>query len=317
MKRRTLLAAALPAALARPTAFAQTPTVTKFVIPFGNGNATDTGMRILSEALRAGTGQNFIVENKPGGGGVVAATAVARAKADGATLLATTAGHITNAVLHTSLPFDAVADFTPITLLTLTRGFVLLVRADSPFKTAQEFIAEARSKPGKISYGSFGVGNTTHVLGALFARAIGATMTHVPYASPVSDFLGGHIDCIFIGESSVLPLLKGGQVRALATSWHERSPAIPNVPTFNELGVKNADVPAWTGILGPKGMAPSVVQALYRQIQAAAKTPEYQNQIKNAGSVLALMSPEEFGKSLADEYARLKTLLPPLGIKLE
>lgn len=317
MRRRTLLAAALPATLASPTVFGQAGLVTKFIIPFGNGNATDTGMRILSESLRASTGQNFLVENKPGGGGVVAATAVAKAKPDGMTLLATTAGHITNAVLHTSLPFDAVADFTPITLLTLTRGFVLLVRADSPYKTAQEFIAEARAKPGKISYGSFGVGNTTHVMGALFARSIGATMSHVPYASPINDFLGGHIDCIFIGESSVPPMLKGGRVRALATSWHERSPAIPDVPTFNELGVKNVDVPAWTGILGPKGIPPGTVQTLYGQIQTAARAPEYQNQIKNAGSVLALMSPEEFGKKLADELARFKVLLPPLGIKLE
>ncbi|SPC18393.1 Bug family tripartite tricarboxylate transporter substrate binding protein [Cupriavidus taiwanensis] len=291
--------------------------VVRIVVPIGVGNTFDTSARVLAEALRKVTGQSFIVDNKPGGGGIVGTAEVARAKPDGLTLLYTTAGHATNAALHAKLQYDSIKDFTPISMITQSTGFVMLVRAESPYKTARDLIAAAKAKPGMVSYGSFGIGNTTHVVGALFAKGAGIQMLHVPYRSPVSDFLGGQVDAIFIGESTAIPLLKDGRVRALAISAPKRSATLPEVPTFDELGVKGADVPAWSGLLAPAGTPPETVKKLYGALQQAVQTPEFQANLKaNAGTVV-LMNPDAFAKELASEVSRFKAQLPPLGIKLE
>lgn len=166
--------------LALPRASAQPP-VARIVVPVGTGNQLDANARVLAESLRQVTGQTWIVENRAGGGGSIAASEVARAKPDGLTLLMTTAGHATAAALYPKLPYDSLKDFTPISLLTQSTGFVLVVRSGSPYRTAQDFISAARAQPGKISYGSAGIGNTTHVVGALFAKGAGVDLIHVPY----------------------------------------------------------------------------------------------------------------------------------------
>jgi len=196
-------------------------------------------------------------------------------------------------------------------------GFVLAVREEAPYKTAKDFINAARSQPGKISYGSFGVGNTTHVVGALFAKGAGIDLLHVPYKSPVTDFLGGHVDSVFIGESVVQPLLKDGKVRALAISSSKRSATLPDVPTFDELGINDADVPAWSGLLGPAGMPPATVQALHRALVQASKTPTYQANAKATMTHVVVSSPEDFAKVLDSQVKRFKAQLPPLGIRLD
>lgn len=317
MFHRSCLAAlmAMACALTAPCVSAQQ--VGRIVLPVGTGNQTDTNARVLAEALQQTTGQTWIVENRAGAGGSLAAAEVARAKPDGLTLLMTTAGHATAAALYTKLPYDSVKDFTAITMLSRSTGFVLVVREDSPYKTAKDYLDVARSQPGKISYGSFGVGNTTHVVGALFAKGAGVDLLHVPYKSPVADFLGGHVDSIFIGESIVQPLIKQGKVRPLAISSSTRSPTLPNVPTFNELGVHDADIPAWSGILGPAGMAPSRVQELYQAIVKASETKTYQDNAKANSSIVVMMTPAEFSKTLESQVARFKAQLPPLGIRLD
>ncbi|MCO4888449.1 tripartite tricarboxylate transporter substrate binding protein [Cupriavidus sp. WGtm5] len=291
--------------------------VVRIVVPIGVGNSFDTSARVLAEALRKATGQSYIVDNRPGGGGIVGTAEVARAKPDGLTLLYTTAGHATNAALHAKLQYDSIKSFTPISMITQSSGFVLLVRADSPFRTVRDLIAAAKSKPGSVSFGSFGIGNTTHVVGALFARGAGVQMLHVPYRSPVSDFLGGQVDSIFIGESTAMPLLKDGKVRALAISASKRSPTLPDVPTFEEVGVKGADVPAWSGLLGPAGMSPESVKKLYAALQQAVKTPEFQASLKINAANVVLMAPDQFAKELESEVVRFKTQLPSLGIQME
>ncbi len=303
--------------LLAPSLTSAQPPIGRIVLPVGTGNQTDANARVLAEAMRQVTGQTWIVENRAGGGGTIAAHEVARAKPDGLTLLMTTAGHATAAALYKKLPFDSVNDFTPISLLTQSTGFVLVVRSESPYKTAKEFIDAARAQPGKISFGSFGVGNTTHVVGALFAKGAGVDMLHVPYRSPVTDFLGGHVDSIFIGESIVQPLLKEGKVRALAISSLKRSTTLPNVPTFEELGVKDADIPAWSGILGPKNIEPATAQALYKALLAASKTPTYQANAQVTMSHVVVSTPDEFKRTLETQVKRFKEQLPPLGIHLD
>lgn len=311
LARTTLVAALVPGA-----AFAQAD-LTRIVVPIGAGNPFDTSARALAAGLATVTGKNVIVENKAGAGGRIGTTAVARAEPDGKTLLFTSAGHATNAGLYNDLPYDTVNDFTPITIVSKSSGFVLLVQADSPYKTIQELIAAAKAQPEKLSYGSFGIGNTTHIIAAMFARDADIKLLHVPYKSPVTDFLGGHVDMLFMGASTALPLIKDGRVRALAISSEKRDPNFPGVPTFRELGYDEVDVPAWTGILAPAGMPADQVQALFKDISEAVKQPAFQDYLKLSQGQLVLLPPQEFRKALDADVARFRKLLPELGIQAD
>lgn len=313
---RSLAPLALAAAIVPGAAFAQAK-LTRVIVPIGAGNPFDASARALAEGLAKASGKSVIVENKAGAGGRIATTEVARAAPDGATLLFTTAGHATNAGLYKNLPYDPVQDFTPITIVSKSSGFALLVQADSPYKTIQDLIADATAHPNRISYGSFGIGNTTHVIGALFARAANLKLLHVPYKSPVSDFLGGHVNMVFMGASTALPLIKDGRVRALAISSEAPDPAFPGVPTFRELGYPDVDVPAWSGLLAPRGMPAEQVQALYEQVSQAARLPVFQDYLKLSQAQLVLMKPAEFAQVLQADVARFRKILPELGIEAE
>lgn len=310
----SLTGAALAAALMPGAAFAQADVI-RIVVPIGAGNPFDTGARALAEGLAKVTGKSVIVDNKPGAGGRIGTSEVARAKPDGLTLLYSTAGHATNAGLYDNLPYDPVKDFTPITIVGKSSGFVLLVQANSPFKTIQDLMAAAKAKPEQISYGSFGNGNTTHIIGAMFARAANLKLLHVPYKSPLPDFLGGHVNMVFMGTSTAIPLIKDGRVRALAVSSEEPDPNLPGVPTFRQLGYKDVDVPAWSGMLAPRGMPDDKVQALYAQIGEAVKQQAYQDNLKLTQGKVVMSKPQDFKKQLEAEVARFKKELPELGIK--
>ena len=313
---RMFALAALAAAILPAAARAES-NLTRIIVPVGAGNPFDSSARALAEGMAKVSGKSVIVENKAGAGGRIATTEVARAAPDGATLLFTTAGHATNAGLYKNLPYDPVKDFTPITIVSKSSGFVLLVQADSPYKTVQDLIAAAKARPNQISYGSFGIGNTTHVIGALFARAADLKLLHVPYKSPVSDFLGGHVNMVFMGASTALPLIKDGRARALAISSEAPDPNFPGVPTFRELGYEDVDVPAWSGVLAPRGMPPEQAQALYKQFSEAARQPVFQDYLKLSQAQLVLMTPEQFAKALEADVARFRKVLPELGIEAE
>ena len=318
MQRRTftfkLGGAALAAALVPGAAFAQADVI-RIVVPIGAGNPFDTGARALAEGLAKVTGKSVIVDNKPGAGGRIGSAEVARAKPDGLTLLYTTAGHATNAGLYNNLPYDPIKDFTPITTVSKSSGFVLLVQKDSPFKTIQDLIAAAKAKPDEISYGSFGNGNTTHIIAAMFARAANLKLIHVPYKSPLPDFLGGHVNMVFMGTSTAIPLLKDGRVRALAVSSDAPDPDLPGVPTFKQLGYKDVEVPAWSGLLAPAGMPDDKALALYQQVGEAVKQKAYQDNLKLTQGRVVMTKPADFKKQLEAEVARFKKELPELGIK--
>jgi len=318
MHRRTftfkLGGAALAAALVPGAAFAQADVI-RIVVPIGAGNPFDTGARALAEGLAKVTGKSVIVDNKPGAGGRIGSAEVARAKPDGLTLLYTTAGHATNAGLYSNLTYDPIKDFTPITTVSKSSGFVLLVQKDSPFKTIQDLIAAAKAKPDEISYGSFGNGNTTHIIAAMFARAANLKLIHVPYKSPLPDFLGGHVNMVFMGTSTAIPLLKDGRVRALAVSSDAPDPDLPGVPTFKQLGYKDVEVPAWSGLLAPAGMPDDKALALYQQVGEAVKQKAYQDNLKLTQGKVVMTKPADFKKQLEAEVARFKKELPELGIK--
>ncbi len=311
-----ITSASLVMAICSTTSVAQTD-VTRIIVPIGPGNPFDSSARVFAEALSKVSGRSVVVENKAGAGGRIATTEVAKAKPDGSVLLFTTAGHATNAGLYSNLPYDPVKDFTAISMITRSSGFALLVQANSPLKSIQDLISKAKAEPDSLSYGSFGNGNTTHVIGAMFSRAADVKLVHVPYKSPVTDFLGGHVNMVFMGASTALPLLRDGRVRALAISSQQRDPDFPGVPTFMELGFKGVDVPAWSAVLAPAGMPADKADALYKQITDAVKLPTFQEYLKVSQAKMVLSSPHEFRKALEAEVDRFRKELPELGIKGE
>ncbi|MBC5768221.1 Bug family tripartite tricarboxylate transporter substrate binding protein [Ramlibacter albus] len=318
--RRTLLKAAGVAAtgtLFGRRVLAQ-DNVTRIVVPFPAGNPIDAIARVLAEALRQSTGRNYIVDNKAGAAGIIGTSEVARSRPDGSTMLFTTGGHNTNAVLYSKLPYDVSRDFTPITQLLVSPGFVLLTRADSRFKTLADVLAEAKAKPGTVSYASWGPGNTTHLVGALFARAARVDLMHVPYkGSPFPDLLGGHVDLTWFGTSPSMQLIQEGKVRALAISWPQRIPELPNVPSVAEFGFKDVDIPSWGGLFGPAGMPAALVQSIHADVVAASRRPEYVAAMKTMGATITNMAPQQFAELNAEELRRHRKDIGPLAIKLD
>ena len=306
--------AAIAANAAKYPDIAQT---VQIVVPLAPGNAVDAGARALAMGMAKETGKNFVVVTKPGAGGTIGTADVARGPKDGSVLLFMSGGHTTNPALYSKLPYDTVADFKPLTMVSRSQGFVLLVRNDGPFKTVKDLVEAARKAPGALSYGSFGNGNTTHVMGALFARAAGVNLMHVPYKSPINDFLGGHVDMIFIGMSSVKPLVDTGKVRALAVSSDSRLAGWPDLPTFKELGYGEVGLPAWSGMFAPSGVPDGTMDQLYAAAKVAVQSEDYQKLLRVTGSDLIMNPPAEFGPYVADEVELYAKLLPSLGIRLD
>jgi tripartite-type tricarboxylate transporter receptor subunit TctC len=292
--------------------------VVRIVMPFPAGTAIDASLRGLAEALQKTTKRHYIVENKPGASGVIGTAEVARAKPDGTTLLFMTGGHTTNAAIFKKLPYDSIKDFTPITQVAVWDGFVMLVSAASPYKTFQEFIAAAKTNPGKISYGSYGVANTSHVIAAMMAHAAGVELLHVPYKeSPVPDVIGGRVDAMFLGYSLARPLLTEGKMRALAVAGDVRQRGLPEVPSFGELGLKGVDVPTWSGLMGPAGMSPALLHQVHQDVAEAVRHPDFVALMSKLDMRPVASSPKEFSAYVASEIARFKTQLAPLGIALD
>ncbi|WP_208513581.1 tripartite tricarboxylate transporter substrate binding protein [Variovorax paradoxus] len=312
------LAALLLPAFPLAALAADGPAVVRIVVPFGAGNPLDTSARVLAQSLSQVTQRQFIVDNKPGAGGLIGTAEVARARPDGSVLLFTTGGHTTNAVLYNKLPYDTLADFTPITQIHKADGFVLLVRADSPYKSVADVLQAARAKPGSVSYGSWGTGNTTHLVGELFSRSANVSLLHVPYkGSPLTDFLGGHVQLTFLGTSLAQPLLQEGKVRALAITNPHRVASLPEVPTLEELGIRNVDVPAWSGLLGPAGMPAAMADGLQKDLASAVKLPDYQASMKIQGVTPVISTPAQFAAYIRSEVQRYRQQLAPLHISLD
>ena len=314
---RTLCAAAATT-LGAPALRAQESRVVRIVLPLPVGNSVDAAIRMLADGLRATTGRNYVVDNKPGAGGLIGAAEVAKAKPDGGTLLITTSGHLLNAVLHSKMPYDLISDFTPISQLAVAPAYVLLVRTESRFKTLSDVMREAKARPGAIGYGSYGNGNPTHVIGAMFARAANADLVHVPYrGSPVQDFLGGQFDLMWLGALTSMQMIQDGQARAIAVTSPRRIAELPDVPTLTELGHGGVDLPAWMGVWGPPKMAPELVQSIYSDFASAARRADYQAFLKKNVGVPVSMPPQQFAAFNVEELARYRRDLTPLNIRID
>src|ERR1700748_929239 len=257
-------------------AAAQTGFPTKAVhlfVPYPAGGAVDILARTLGDELSKNWGQPVIVENRPGAGGLAASQALVSSAPDGYTLMVVASGHATNPFLYPKIPYDTFKDFTAISILASSPN-ILVVRADSPFKSLADVITQAKAKPGSLSYGQSGNGTSTHLAGELLKKLAGFDMSAIPYkggAPAINDLLGGQIPLSFNNAPEALGQLAAGTLRALAVTTIKRSPFLPDVPAMSET-VPGYDTEVWWGLLGPAGMPADLVEKFSRDFVAALKT---------------------------------------------
>jgi tripartite-type tricarboxylate transporter receptor subunit TctC len=288
------------------------------LVPYAAGGAVDILARTLGDAVSKQWGQSVVVENRPGAGGVIASQALVASPADGYTVMVVASGHPTNPFLYPKLPYDTFKDFTPITLLASSPN-ILLVKADSAFKSVGDVLAEARAKPGSLSYAMAGVGTSTHLAGELFKYMAKVDIPVVAYrggAPAINDLIGGHIPISFNNAPEALPQLTGGTVRALGVSTAKRSPLLPDVPAIAE-ALPGYDTAVWWALLGPGGMPADVVAKLSRDCNAALQSEAIKDRLTKLGATPEGGSPQQLDHLIHAEYEKWGPIIKALGIKAE
>jgi len=321
MKRRTLLhasAALVVPALARAQAAYPSKPI-RYIVPVAAGGGNDMIARVVTERWGKALGQNFVVDNQSGGGGVIASVATARAAADGYTLMqGYVATHGTTPATR-RVPYDAIKDFTPIGMIGATPN-VLVVNSALPVKTLAEFIDYVKRSPGKVNYGSAGPGSLTHLTMELFKQQIGAFMLHIPYrgiAPAFTDLLGGQTQAMFPGLAAALPHLRSGRARALALTGRSRSSQLKDVPTLEESGFKGFDAMQWYGTVGPAGMAAETVAKLNDSQVAVLREPDLRERLAVEAVEPMPMTPEQFGQYIRADIQRWTALAKARNIHLD
>lgn len=314
------IAAALVIGFAAAGAMAQafpTKAIT-FVVPFAAGSATDQLARALGQSVSDQAGQPVIVDNKGGASGQIAAAQVARAPADGYTVLITTnTTHAANEHLYKKLSYDPVKDFAPITGLG-KGGQVLVVRTDTPYNKVMDLVEAARKAPGKLTFGSGS--SSSRTAGEMFKQLTGTDILHVPYKSnpnAITDLLGGQIDFMITDTSTGVPQVKGGKLKALGVSTTQRNPLLPEIPTIAEAGVKGYDMGYWFAAYAPAGTPPAVVARLQELLAAATQSAGAKSFFDGSGSVAWTTTPDELAKFQADETAKWGKVIKAAGIEAE
>lgn len=306
--RRQMLAAGLFSLVAPARAQTDYPSrPIRLLHGFAPGGAADTLSRIIAEGLQKKLGQPVVVEAKQGAGGNIAADAVAKAQPDGYTLGLVTGGHAISAAMYKSLNFKPVEDFEMISTLVYY-ALVVAVRADNPAKTLADLLAEAKAKPGALSFGSVGFGSTHHLAGELLASEAGVELVHVPYrgdSQAITALLGGDVPMI-VGTSVLLaPQIDSGTVRGLAVTSPTRIALLPNVPTVDEAGVRGYDVRTWAGLIAPKGTPPGLIAMLNGTVQELLKDPDIRKRLETAvGGEVRGSTPAEMKDLVAREIAK-------------
>jgi len=278
----------------------------KIIAPQAPGGGVDLVARLIADRLRSALGQSFVVESIAGAGGAIATQTCARAQADGYTLMiGYVATHATNPAVKRSLGYDAIKDFTPIAMLGGTPNVLVVARA-VPVDTLQEFVAYAKANPGKVDYGTSGVGTLNHLVMEQFKHASGIPSMAVPYRSinqAFTDAMGGQIQVIFPGVAAAMPHIRSGAFKPLAVTGEARQSVLPNVPTFKELGYDGFNGLTWYGIVGPAKMPDAITIKLNAEINKILATPELQAAFTKQGLDVMPMTPAQFGKYMADEIA--------------
>jgi len=308
---------AVTRAQAQPAGFPSRPV--RLVLPFAPGGPTDLMARAISRNMSQTLGQPVVVENKPGGGGVIALSDALNQPADGHTLVFPSILAVTNPALMPNYPFDTLRDFTAVTVV----GFIphaLVVKPDFAARNLAELVKMAKAEPGGLAYGSSGNGTSAHLAGAMFAEHAGIRANHVPYrgASPaLQDLLGGQIQYMFLDMSSALPQIEAGKLRALAVAPARRFIGLPDVPTIAEQGYPAYDIHAWYGLLVRASTPAPVVDRLYESVRAALASSEVRETFTTRGIDPGGMPPAEFQELIRSDLQMWKQTVDKLGIKLE
>ena len=314
MRRRTLLMSAAAAAVGAPAiarAQAYPSQTIRLMHGYDAGSNPDTIARHLSGPLTEILGQQIVIEPRPGAAERLAASQIARMKPDGYTLYLMTGGQAVVSATDRSLSYDLLKDFDFISIVTRF-PFVLCVAPDSRFKTVQAYFDEARKEPGKITYGTSGVGSTLHMAMELILEKTGIKMVHVPYkggmGAPYSDLVGGRLDMHVATFSSAQPLMRTDKMRALAVTSKERHPGFKDVPTIAETLVPDYDVVSWLGFTSPAGLPPAIRDRLYEAFKQAMARPEVKGKLEELGNDTRVTSPAEFRARVEADMARWRPL---------
>jgi tripartite-type tricarboxylate transporter receptor subunit TctC len=316
-----MIAAAVAMVAAGGAASAQSSFPSKPVrifVPYAAGGGVDILARTLGDVVSRQWGQPVIVENRPGAGGVVASQALVTSPPDGYTLIVVASGHATNPFLYPKIPYDTFKDFAPISLLASSPN-ILLVRADSPFKTLGDVIAQARARPGSLSFGHAGTGTSTHLAGELLKNLARIDLNAIPYkggAPSITDLLGGQIPMSFNNGPESVGQLEAGTVRALAVTTASRASFLPNVPGMAET-VPGYDTEVWWGLLGPAGMPTDLVAKLSHDFVAALNTEPVKERLAKLGAAPIGSSPEQFDARIHAEYKKWGPIIEAAGMKAE
>ncbi|WP_158292102.1 Bug family tripartite tricarboxylate transporter substrate binding protein [Paracraurococcus ruber] len=317
MHRRALLASlAAPALAHAQPAWPSRPI--RLVIPFPPGGTTDILARFLGPPLAAAFGQSVVIENRTGGNGAVGVVETLRAAPDGHTICITISTLITQALL-TRQPYHPINDVTPILHLANVAN-ILVVNKALPVQSVADLIAHAKANPGRLSYGSPGIGSSVHLSGELFTQATGTQMVHVPYRGggpALADVVAGNLQLMFGNASSTLPFVRGDQVRPLAVTAAARQPYAPDLPTIAEAAVPGFAVSEWYAVIGPAGMPAPIVERINREFLAIAGTPEGRAKLLDLGAEVVGGSPADFAAFLRADLTRTEALIRNANIKVE
>jgi tripartite-type tricarboxylate transporter receptor subunit TctC len=293
--------------------------IVRIVVPLAPGGGTDLIARTLAQEMAKDLGASVIIENKPGAGTIIGTQAVAASEPDGYTLLMGTFANAVNPSLNAKLPYDAHKDFAPVALIA--RSFnIVVVNRKSPFQSIADLIAAAKAEPDKLSYGTYGIGTSAHLAGELFKSLARVNLTTVPYkgsAPAITDLIGGQIQVMFTTVASAASLIEGGQLRALAVTSAERSPAFPQLPTVAEAGVPGYAVESWYGLFAPAKTSADAIDRLNKSAALAVQSEAFKRLAVNEGLVMVADPPQELERYFRGEEARWRKVIQDAGIKSE
>ena len=288
----------------------------RIVVPFAAGGAVDALARIVSAKLQEAVGHPVIVENRPGAGGNLGADLVAKAPPDGYTILQNTNGQAISPAIYKSLPFDALRDFIPVTQLVGT-STVLVANPKLPVRTVKDLIALAKKNPGKLNYGMTGVGNSLHLTMEMLKRAAGIDIQAIPYRGDAlmnPALIAGEVQVAVVPIGTIIPLIEGGQLRALAVNSATRSPALPSIPTVSEDAIPGFEAAGWQGWFVPAKTPPEIVNTIAREVGKIIADPDTQRRLRAVGNDPVGSTPEAFGAKFRDDVAKFAKVIKEAGI---
>ena len=291
----------------------------RLIIPFAPGGGTDLTGRALAQKLTEAFGQTFVADNRPGANGTIGVDIAAKAAPDGYTISMISSSHSVNPSLMKRVPYDLIRDLAPLTQAT-TQPYALVVHPSVPAKSVKELIALAKAKPGTLNYGSSGTGGLSHLSGALLARLAAIQITHVPYkgGSPAMiDVISGQIQMLFSTILQSHTHIAAGRLRPLGVTTVKRSPALPQIPTMQEAGVKGYEVAGWYGVVAPAKTPKAIIAKLNREMVRALQSTDMSTKLAADGSEPVGSTPEQFGKHIQSEVAKWRNLIDKAGIRAD